>query len=301
MTFRLHILIFTALKDFSRYLTSSEVDKQWGLYLTVTGRYQALPGSKYPSKEHPTGYYFDWETGRTLDEYQLNYITEGNGTIETAEGEFQIQPGTMMIISPGLKHRYRPDPATGWIENYIGFKGEMASHFLKQALTDFSNPVIWHGGQVEIFDTYQKIFDQVQAQKPAYQQIASGLILKLLGFLVSFEKQNKLEGKHIEGLVTSARTYMWEHVDKTADFHLFAKKKTVSYSYFRKMFKLYTGIAPHQYYLDLKIMRAKELINSTDKSVKEISYELGFDSIHYFSRLFKKKTGVSPSDFRKGK
>lgn len=299
MTFHLHFLTPKVLKDFSRYLTSSEVDKQWGLYLTVTGRYQALPGSVYPSKEHPSGYHFDWETGRTLDEYQLNYITEGYGTLETSEGSFQIQPGTMMIIIPGVKHRYRPDPSTGWIENYIGFKGKMSNHFLEQTLKDFSNPVIWYGGQVEILDTYQKIFDLVKTQKPAYQQIASGLIVKLLGFLISFEKRSKLEGKQIEDLVTSSRTYLWENVDKEVDLHEFAKKHLVSYSYFRKTFKLYTGIAPHQYYLDLKIMRAKELINSTDKTVKEITYELGLDSIHYFSRLFKKKTGVSPSEFRR--
>lgn len=64
------------------------------------------------------------------------------------------------------------------------------------------------------------------------------------------------------------------------------------------MFKKYTGIAPHQYHIDLKIMRAKELILTTDKSLKEISYELKFQSIHYFSRLFKKKLGIPPSELR---
>jgi transcriptional regulator GlxA family with amidase domain len=64
------------------------------------------------------------------------------------------------------------------------------------------------------------------------------------------------------------------------------------------MFKEYTGISPHQYHLDLKIMRAKELILTTDKNIKEISYELGFQSIHYFSRLFKKKAGQNPSELR---
>jgi transcriptional regulator GlxA family with amidase domain len=64
------------------------------------------------------------------------------------------------------------------------------------------------------------------------------------------------------------------------------------------MFRLYTGVAPHKYFMELKIMRAKELLLATDKSIKEISFELGFQSIHYFSRIFKNKTGVSPSEFR---
>jgi transcriptional regulator GlxA family with amidase domain len=65
------------------------------------------------------------------------------------------------------------------------------------------------------------------------------------------------------------------------------------------MFKQYTGIAPVQYQLDLKIRRAREMLVSTDLSIKEISYELGFQSIHYFSRIFKNKTGMAPSEIRK--
>jgi AraC-like DNA-binding protein len=78
-----------------------------------------------------------------------------------------------------------------------------------------------------------------------------------------------------------------------------AQKHHVSYSYFRKMFKKYTGVSPGQYHLQLRIMRAKELLISTDKSIKEISYELGFQSIFYFSNMFKKKEGTTPSHFRK--
>jgi AraC-like DNA-binding protein len=65
------------------------------------------------------------------------------------------------------------------------------------------------------------------------------------------------------------------------------------------MFKKYTGVPPVQYHLDLKILRAKEMLLYTDKSVKEISYDLGFQSIYYFSRIFKNKLGVSPSEIRK--
>jgi transcriptional regulator GlxA family with amidase domain len=65
------------------------------------------------------------------------------------------------------------------------------------------------------------------------------------------------------------------------------------------MFKKYTGISPGQYHLQLRLIRAKELLISTDQSIKEISYDLGFQSIYYFSRIFKNKLGVSPSEIRK--
>ncbi len=77
-----------------------------------------------------------------------------------------------------------------------------------------------------------------------------------------------------------------------------AKQYNVGYSYFRQMFKKYTGVSPGQYHLQLRLIRAKELLISTNKSIKEISYEQGFQSIYYFSNLFKKKEGMNPSEFR---
>ena len=72
----------------------------------------------------------------------------------------------------------------------------------------------------------------------------------------------------------------------------------ISYSTFRHIFKQYTGIAPSQYYLNLKIQRAKDMLRSTDVSIKEISYILHFDTPEYFTKLFKLKTGLAPSQFR---
>jgi transcriptional regulator GlxA family with amidase domain len=92
---------------------------------------------------------------------------------------------------------------------------------------------------------------------------------------------------------------MRENIEDDIDLRKLAEDNNIGYSYFRKMFKKYTGISPHQYHLELKIMRAKELILSTEKSIKEISFELGFHSIYYFSRLFKKKTGIAPTELRR--
>jgi AraC-like DNA-binding protein len=288
------------MKDFFKYLTFSEDDKDWGMYITVAGRSTSEAGAAYPSQKHPTGYNFDWNTGRVLNEYQLNFITEGRGQLETGKGKYDIEPGTLMIIEPSVKHRYRPDPKTGWTEYYIGFNGHLAEHFISKTFKDLNKkPIHYYGNQLEILDTYQKIYDLVLQQRPAYHQVASGLILKLLGYINEQLKSQHFEGMEIEILVNNAKNFMWENVHTEVDFKEFAKKHSVSYSYFRKMYKLYTGIAPHQFYIDLKIMRAKELIVTTDKSIKEITYELGFDSIHYFSRLYKKKTGFSPSEIRK--
>ncbi|MCK4750530.1 MAG: helix-turn-helix transcriptional regulator, partial [Bacteroidales bacterium] len=129
--------------------------------------------------------------------------------------------------------------------------------------------------------------------------VASGMIMKLLGYMVSLEKQRNFSGKRVEKIIRSACFQIKEDIGKDIDFKQYADDNYIGYSYFRKMFKQYTGIAPVQYHLDLKIRRAREMLISTDRSIKEIAFDLGFHSVHYFSRIFKKKTGVSPSEIRK--
>ncbi|MCW0482270.1 AraC family transcriptional regulator [Gaoshiqia sediminis] len=287
------------MTDFLKYLTPGERDKEWGIFLNVAGSSLVAPSSVYPSPQHPTGYHFNWEQGRYLNEYQLNYITEGKGVLENENGRFQIKPGSILVTSPNVWHRYKPLLKTGWKEQYIGFNGQIAAQFLAHPLFSPQQPVINIGIREEILDTYLKIFDLVKEEKPGFQQIAAGMVIKLLGYLLSFEMQKEFTGKRIATIIEEARFKMRAGVDKAIDLEEIAREHHIGYSYFRKMFKSYTGVAPHQYHLELKIMRAKELLLSTDKSIKEISFELGFQSIHYFSRIFKNKTGISPGEFRK--
>ncbi len=287
------------MEDFFKYLTPGEEDKSWGLYLNVAGKSTIAPKTIYPDIHHPSGYFFNWEKGRILDEFQINYITEGSGELETDFGKFLIKPGTLMINWPGIWHRYRPKQKTGWVEHYIGFDGELAKQLLAKDLFSPERPLIYCELREDFIDTYYKIFDLILKEKPGFQQVSSGMIVKLLGYIVAYQKQKQFSGKKIESTIQKATFRMRENIAAEIDLQKLAKEHNMGYSYFRKMFKKYTGVSPHQYHLELKIMRAKELILSSDKSIKEISFELGFQSIYYFSRLFKIKVGTSPSDLRK--
>jgi AraC-like DNA-binding protein len=287
------------MDNFFKYLTVGAEDKEWGVYLNVAGKAKIAPHTDYPPKEHPTGYFFTWEKGRILQEFQINYITEGSGVLENEFGKFKINPGTIMLTRPGAWHRYQPNEETGWVENYIGMDGEWARQLFNKSFFPKDQSVIHCGMQTELIDTFYKIFDLVKKENPGFQQIASGLIIKALGYIVTSQKQSKFAGTQIEKIIQKARFMIRENIEEDMDWQRLANENNVGYSYFRKMFKKYTGVSPHQYQLDLKMFRAKELILTTDMSVKEISYELGFQSAYYFSRLFKKKVGTNPSDLRK--
>lgn len=282
-----------------KYLTLGEDDANWGIYLNVTGSAEILPGEEYPSAQHPSGYFFHWDEGRILNEYQINYITAGSGIFENKYGTFPVRPGSLFVIFPGEWHRFRPVRKSGWSENYVGFNGKIAAELLKHPLFSPEQPVIYPGIREELIDTYLKIFDLVEEEQPGFQQIASGMVVKLLGYIISFEKQKGFSGKRIVKIIEEIRFQMRKNIEKEINVAEFAKEHHVGYSYFRKMFRKFTGVSPGQYHLQLKVMRARELLISTDRSIKEISYELGFQSIYYFSNLFKKKEGLSPSQFRK--
>lgn len=287
------------MKDFFKYITPGEEDKLWGIYLNVAGKVQIPPGKfPYPSPEHPSDYLFTWENGRILNEFQINYITRGSGIYETRDSKFQVKEGSLLVSRPGVWHRYRPLQGTGWMENYVGFDGSIPRNILGRDQSYALKPVMHIGHREEFIDTYHKIFEMVREEKPGFQQVASGMIMKLLGYMVSLEKQKNFSGKRVERIIRNACFEMRENIGKEIDFKAYSEDNNIGYSYFRKMFKQYTGVAPVQYHLDLKIRRAREMLISTDQSIKEIAYEVGFHSIHYFSRTFKKKSGVSPSEIR---
>ena len=78
-----------------------------------------------------------------------------------------------------------------------------------------------------------------------------------------------------------------------------AESINMSYSNFRKSFKQYTGIAPHQYMLQLKLSKIKDLLSSTEMSIQDIAMKLNFESADYFSYFFRSKTGINPLSYRK--
>jgi len=113
-----------------------------------------------------------------------------------------------------------------------------------------------------------------------------------------FPKEHRL-GSETEALVQKARFRFLENLARPLDLESFAHELRLDYPAFRRLFKDYTGLSPYQYFLQLKIHRARHLLQEGNLSVKEVAFELGFDNQYYFSRIFKKKTGRSPSDWQR--
>lgn len=287
-----------------KYLTESITDADWGLTVTTAGSQYVLPSEEYPPSKHPASYNFNPAKGRVLNEYQIIYITEGSGYFSSAHYERKrITHGTIIVLFPGEWHSYAPDKATGWKEHWIGFHGKDMDERVKRGFFTVSEPIKKIGVSATIVGLYENVIDFASREKSGYQQIISSIVIHILG-LVYYKEKNELFKHNSETIdkINSARILMKNHISETPDTILspedIASELNLGYTWFRRKFKEYTGVSPAQYMLQLKIIRAKELLSSTTLPVSEIAYTLGFESVGQFSTFFKKKESISPSVFR---
>lgn len=278
----------------------NDLDRKWGLTVDTVGYEEILPGDDYPTTGHADGYYFDVKKGRTLHEFQMLYNTYGDGVFQSSHLQLtELKAGDMFLLFPGEWHSYHPSSLTGWKSYWIGFQGFNMDRRLEAKFMNVSKPIFHIGYNDEVEHLFKSALD-VAIEEGAYsQQLLSGIANHLLGLMLSLERNKELNQDHDRAeLISKARLIIRETVEQGTTIQQIASDLGVSYSNFRKLFKEYTGISPALYQQDLKLQRAKELLSTTSKSIKEIAYALNFDSPDYFSSKFRNKTGMKPSDFR---
>ena len=151
---------------------------------------------------------------------------------------------------------------------------------------------------------YLKYFSEL-AKIQHYGKAAKALNISQPGLshaIKSLEEEYGVPLFQKEGRNVSLSHYgkeLMKDVDNPRDVEAIARELGVSYSWFRKTFKEYTGISPAQYQLQQRLLKAKEMLTGTDINISDIAYALKFVNTGQFSTFFKHKEGVTPSDFRK--
>ena len=290
---------YNDLESEFKYLIVNEKDRKFGLWVNTVGFQSILPHSPYPIKEHPSGYMFNVQKGRTLHEYQLLYITKGKGTFASDDTpERNIGKGNLIVLFPGQWHTYSPDTATGWNEYYIGFEGNFIDQLIKNGFLSKEEQVLEIGLNEGLAALFSQALEVSEVDKTASQQYLSGILLHIIGMILSISKNKEFEKDNVAERMEQAKIIMNENVCKEIDPEELAEKLNISYSWFRKMFKEYTGYSPAKYFQELKLRKAKQMLINTTSPVKEICFMLGYTSTEHFSNLFKKNTGFTPLEYR---
>ena len=203
----------------------------------------------------------------------------------------------MILLFPGEWHSYHPDIDTGWDEYWVGFRGPHIDKRVENGFFSCKEPLHHIGISSGIVSLYEEILRIAAEEKFGYQQMASSIVLHILGSMYYKEKNNSFTDRYVIDKINEARILMRDFENmKTAEE--IAREIGVGYSWFRRVFKEYTRVSPAQYQLQLRLLRAKELLTSSNMNISEIAYALKFENTGQFSTFFKHKEGITPSEFR---
>jgi AraC-like DNA-binding protein len=277
--------------DLFAYLTAKPHD-DWGVELTTVGHQHAAPRSTYPPPGHPRTHAFEWKDGRELNEYHLVYVTSGAGRFETRRKLVEVTAGDLILIYKGDWHRYRPHEETGWEAYWVGFKGRYIEKYVSgKVFTRRKSTLQSLGYRPELVKLFDQLIDLSRRETPLFKNVSLGCLLQILAYAAAPDKVKIPAAIVADPAIVFIRRNLFADVD----FHELASSLGISYSRFRSLFKNRTGFAPHQYLLNERIACAKRLLKNPAIEIKTVGYKTGFRSSSYFCRIFRRKTGITPS------
>jgi AraC-like DNA-binding protein len=213
-------------------------------------------------------------------------------------GEVAVEAGSVFLVFPKVWHRYRPDRETGWSEYWVEAGGPMLESAVRRAGMNAASPVMRVGHDDALLRCFLNIADTIQREDPGFEAIIGIRSLEIVARIRSLMMIARSTGVTTpEQIVRQAQLSMRENLGGAVDLQNLARQLGVSYSSFRRVFKDETGRAPGEYFIEMKINRARQLLMA-DMGIQEVADLLGFDSPHYFSRLFKARAGVTPGSLR---
>lgn len=244
---------------------------------------------------------------------ELLYVRSGQHSLKLDGEPVWLEPGQLIIYAPGTFHEgFLPSDA---VLNIISFDGSMPEDF------PCYNRVLTLSGKQQ--ETVSQIFAEglsvfrvapesgLSGTVPragiaeyALQQLKNRFELFLIElYRVEAPSTNRAPAANQEQFraarLQQVMTFLMEHLSQPLTLADIADGCSMSVSALKLLFKEQCGCGPIAFFLQLKIREAKKLLRDSSFSVTEISERLGFQSVHYFSRLFKEKTGESPSDYAK--
>ncbi|MBQ8798838.1 MAG: helix-turn-helix transcriptional regulator, partial [Lachnospiraceae bacterium] len=166
-------------------------------------------------------------------------------------------------------------------------------------LTD-DKKVFYCGSGMEYQTIFRSMINELQMCKENYPEMLE-MYLKQIFILLQrfFQTSAKVSNTQAAEEIDKATLYFNEHYSEDIYVDEYAKEHNISISWFIRNFKHYTGVTPMQYILNKRIYNAEALLQNPQYNITEIANIVGYDNPLYFSRIFKKAKGLSPSEYRK--
>lgn len=225
----------------------------------------------------------------------LLHIKRGRGHFDSRHvRDVLLQGGDVIVVCPNEWHRYRPDAGTGWEEFWVNFNGDIAESWRKRNLLNVERPLIASNMQFALDNLFERLIESSK-EKSAVPRFLAGLCHGILGCALS--PVGLEDGCNRERQIRSIAEYMHNH-SQNANLAELASRFGMSYSTFQRLFKEHFGMTPGQYLAQERLSLAKKYLVETALPLKAIAQELEFSSEFYFMQVFKRLTGMTPTQWR---
>ncbi|NRP15141.1 MULTISPECIES: AraC family transcriptional regulator [unclassified Marinobacterium] len=259
-----------------------------GLYPLAMGYYRKAQGHSMLREEH--------------DDFLLIYCIEGQGRFRVGDSDTPINAGDLLLVPQGISHAYHSDDTQPWTIYWVHFHGELALAFFEHAIgeqEDLGYFLESIGVQSQLVVDFETLLEaRSSAQDMNTHLFAANQLRQILTHITVLRPLKAAKETRDGWRLDQIHSLMQAHVHERLDLDTLAASVNLSKYHFVKRYREMTGTTPINRFIQLKIERACHLLDTTTNEIKEVAYAVGYEDAYYFSRLFRKQMGVSPSQYR---
>lgn len=213
-----------------------------------------------------------------------------------------LRQGECIILTPYSPHSFMVDGAQKCSITQLSFKLHEVSTILNDLIIfKDTQPYFKIVSCTDILESMQNMYTYAhdKSYQPLNELLLNVELQKLFIILSMHIEQMHLIGQKCEHTkLESVLAYINEHYEQDIQLETLAQYHKISSRYLRKIFMEHVGFSAMEYITMLRIEKAKDLLKNTSIPISDIALQIGYNSFQYFSMIFKKKTSITPKDFR---